>query len=244
MLKLIKLVLLPSIIIIALLALCVVVYFNEYMDYSSDLGKKNVEAQKKELLTNEKYKDLPEVAALREQLKQQDELKPASEHGNNESNNSNKKTSDTHATDADKGVFNKEIKTNTNATRYKDSEENIPSQAEIEQELINALISLRNEYNAQLNNLITLAAAEYEQIPSEQKGKKAMLELAKKYLELAKGLEAECDARVYALIIMAENELAKYGYASDVPQKAREEYEKQKEELRQELLDTVLSKIK
>jgi len=43
---------------------------------------------------------------------------------------------------------------------------------------------------------------------------------------------------------MAENELAKYGYASDVPQKAREGYEKQKEELRQELLDTVLSKIK
>lgn len=112
---------------------------------------------------------------------------------------------------------------------------NTPSKEEIENNLKQKLSALQGEYNGKLGGLIASAKGEYRQIASGQKsGSKS--QLAEKYLGLAKSLEAQCDARVYAAIAIAENDLQKYGYRSDIMGNARQEYQQQKKERRRQLL--------
>ncbi|MEW6698380.1 MAG: hypothetical protein ACOY35_02245 [Bacillota bacterium] len=119
-----------------------------------------------------------------------------------------------------------------------DNSDTIPSQKDIEKSLEQKLESLQGEYNSKINGLLAAARKEYTQIQTGQNsGSKT--ELAQKYLNLADGIEDQCDARVYAAIAYAENELAQYGYESDTPQKAREIYQQQKKERRKQLLSKI-----
>lgn len=109
------------------------------------------------------------------------------------------------------------------------------SQAEIENNLRQKLASLQGEYNSRINGLIASAKQEYIQIATGQKsGSKSAL--ARKYLGLANQLEAECDARVYAAIAYAEEQLAMYGYHSNVTDQARAAYQQAKKARRQYLM--------
>lgn len=130
-------------------------------------------------------------------------------------------------------------KPNTEAgSKEGDPSSNIPSQNDIENRLEQKLTALQGEYNSKIRGLLTAARKEYTQIQTDQNfGSKR--ELAQKYMDLAEGIEAQCDARVYAAIAYTENELARYGYESDTPQKAREIYQQQKKERRLQLFSKI-----
>lgn len=175
------------------------------------MDSKTKDEQKNELLTKKEFSDLPEVQALKEQEK---ELK----------------NGDALDAKAGQGVPSSDNKNTAQVTNDNSIK------ADIENRLKQKLSSLQGEYNANISGLIASAKKEYTQIASGQKsGSKAAL--AQKYLGLAQGLEAQCDARVYAAIAYAENELQEYGYQSSVPEQARQAYQQQKKERRQQLLN-------
>ena len=111
----------------------------------------------------------------------------------------------------------------------------VPSQADIENKLKQKLAALQSEYNGKISGLLAAARKEYSQIQSGQISV-SKRELAEKYIGLAESIEAQCDARVYAAIAYAENELIGYGYQSSVPGEARQVYQSTKSERRKQLL--------
>lgn len=115
----------------------------------------------------------------------------------------------------------------------------IPTQEEIEKKLQDKLISLRAEYTNKINDVIASAIVEYK----AAEGGENKQEIFNKYIELVRELELECDARVYATIAKAENKLMKYNYNTDIADIAREEYKRQKEEKRNQLLESFLNNL-
>lgn len=111
----------------------------------------------------------------------------------------------------------------------------VPSQADIENKLKQKLAALQSEYNSKISGLLAAARKEYSQIQSGQISV-SKRELAEKYIGLAENIEAQCDARVYAAIAYAENELIGYGYQSSVPGESRQVYQSTKSERRKQLL--------
>lgn len=101
------------------------------------------------------------------------------------------------------------------------------------------LISLRAEYTNKINDVIASAIVEYK----AAEGGENKQEIFNKYIELVRELELECDARVYATIAKAENKLMKYNYNTDIADIAREEYKRQKEEKRNQLLESFLNNL-
>lgn len=198
--SLIKKILLVLLILGAVLSIAGIYYFNNnVINSQSDLDKKSAEEQKKELLTNEEFKNLPEVVALEEQVSQM------------------------------------EKKDSTTTPKNANTNKSIPSQSNIENNLKEKLQSLQSEYNGRINGLVATAKKEYQQIQSGQKTE-SKTELAKKYVNMANGLETQCDARVYAAIAYAENQLQQYGYQSNYPEQARNVYQQTKKERRKQLL--------
>ncbi|GAB6179477.1 hypothetical protein JCM14036_07960 [Desulfotomaculum defluvii] len=190
------------------------IYFDRFvLNGTSELDTKTGEEQKTELLTKEEFAALPEVQELKEQEEQLERV-GVMEAGSGQAGASPGNKSTAQASDA------------------------APSKADIENRLKKKLVSLQGEYNGKLEGLIASAKGEYHQIVSGQrKGSKSAL--ADKYLNLAQGLEAQCDARVYAAIAFAENELQEYGYQSSMPEQARQTYQQQKKERRKQLLSKI-----
>lgn len=116
--------------------------------------------------------------------------------------------------------------------------ETVPSQSDIESNLKQKLSSLQAEYNGRLAGLISAAQNEYKKLETGQV-KESKIELAKKYITLADGLESQCDARVYAAITYAENELTRYGYDTGIAEEARKHYQQTKKERRNKLLNYI-----
>ncbi|WP_304542001.1 hypothetical protein [Desulforamulus aquiferis] len=188
--------------IIGVLLLSGLYYFKySFLNTESMMDAKDKAEQKKELLSNERFGNLPEVVELKEQMAQQE------------------KKNSPGGQDFDAG----------------ETAASVPSQGELEARLVQKMQSLQGEYNGKINSYIAAAKKEYEKIESGQitMSKKA---LAQKYIGLVEGMEAECDARVYAAIARAENELTSYGYSTDIADKARETYRQTKKQQRSQLL--------
>ena len=98
---------------------------------------------------------------------------------------------------------------------------------------------MRAEYTNKINDVIASAIVEYK----AAEGGENKQEIFNKYIELVRELELECDARVYATIAKAENKLMKYNYNTDIADIAREEYKRQKEEKRNQLLESFLNNL-
>ncbi|SHK76002.1 hypothetical protein [Desulforamulus aeronauticus] len=128
----------------------------------------------------------------------------------------------------------KEIIAGTNDQNKNSEAEGVdrPSQAKIEADLNQKLTSLQNDYNSKIAGLVNSAKKELD---SKQKGG-SKKELVQKYIGLSESLESQCDARVYAAINFAENELSKYGYQSSVPAQAKTVYQQTKKDRRMHLL--------
>jgi hypothetical protein len=118
--------------------------------------------------------------------------------------------------------------------------DSVLTKAEIESQLQQKLNNLQGEYNGKINGLLSSARSEYVQVKSGSKSG-SVGSLAKKYMNMGKALEAECDARVYAAIAYAENELAQYNYKSNIPEQARKTYKQSKDERRVQLFDKLAS---
>ena len=115
-------------------------------------------------------------------------------------------------------------------------EENTPlNQNAIESNLTQVLSRLDKEYTEKLKALIIQAKVEYSFI--KEKGEAGSLNaFIKKYFGLLKGLEQECDVRVYAALQLAESDLKRYGYNTTHVEEAREHYHKVKAERRKQLI--------
>ncbi|KJS15185.1 MAG: hypothetical protein VR69_14965 [Peptococcaceae bacterium BRH_c4b] len=172
---------------------------NYVLNAKSDLDSKT--AKEQELLSSDKFKDLPEVKALKQQV---DHLHEDSS-GNNVLDNK--------------------------------APNPIPSRQDIEKNLRKKMTALQSEYNGRLNGLISQAKSEYVQAKKEKK-KISNSQLAQKYMGLAEGVEAECDARAYAVIAYAENELTRYNYSAGIADEARKAYQQAKSQRRIDLLDS------
>lgn len=119
-----------------------------------------------------------------------------------------------------------------------DSVVTVPSKTSIENGLRAKLIALQSEYTGKLNRLVGQAKAEYVQICSG-KTRIGLDELARKYISIGSALESQCDARVYAAIAYAENQLVYYNYESSIPNQAREQYQTAKAQRRKAMLSSI-----
>ena len=114
----------------------------------------------------------------------------------------------------------------------------ILSKAAIENNLRTKLNSLQAEYTGRLNGLAGQAKSEYVGMRSK-KAKVNLDALANKYIGLAGGLEGQCDARVYAAIAYAENQLELFNYESSMPGQARRQYQTIKAQRRKSMLSSI-----
>ena len=186
--------------VIAILIFSGYLYVDNYvLNAKSDLDKKTVSEQEKQLLVNKEFADLPEVKALRQQLEQL-----------------NKEGSGDNTNPAADSAF-------------------VPSRQDIENGFRTKMAALQSEYNGRVNALIAQAKSEYVRARQENK-KISTSALAQKYIGLAGGVEAECDARAYAAIAYTENELSRYGYDTGITEDAREAYQQAKSQRKKELL--------
>lgn len=112
------------------------------------------------------------------------------------------------------------------------------TQQEIEGKLRQRMLVLQAEYNGRMNGLIASAKKEYIQLQSGQTNV-SKKDLLQKYLGMVEKLEAECDARIYATLAIAENQLDSQGLTSAVPDEARAAYRMAKKDKRQEILSKI-----
>ena len=89
-----------------------------------------------------------------------------------------------------------------------------------------------------MNALVGRAKAEYIQLRSGN-SKVELKALADKYIAMGNSLEAQCDARVYAAIAYAENQLEYFNHKSSVPGQARQQYLREKAQRRKNLLNSI-----
>lgn len=185
----------------------------------SDLDEKSETELQTALITEEEYQDLPEVEELKKQVSEMKGM------GSGEPS---------------QGALESPIPGVVSSVGEGGTQlgSNIPSQAEIEKKLRQKLSALQGEYSGRLGGLIGSAKREYRMIEAG-KSSISKRQLAEKYMGMAQGLEGQCDARVYAAIAYAENELARYGYQSSVPAQAKKTYQQTKAERRKQLLNKI-----
>ncbi len=99
-----------------------------------------------------------------------------------------------------------------------------PLQAQIEQKYTERLQSTGSSYEGRLNSLLASAVADY------QAAKKAdpnadITPLTNKYYAAGQALEAECDAKMYAILDAFENELRANSLPVDAAVRARAAYD-------------------
>jgi hypothetical protein len=210
-------------VIILLAGLLLAGYFlisHFFINAASELDAKTPEEQEQTLVESEQFGDLEEVAALKEQVELIEEGKSpivGKPSGGIENSNGS-------AGGADGGS--------------KDSGTRTSSKKSIETNLRSKMYALQAEYNGKLNALASRAKAEYVRLRSSN-SKVNLNVLASKYIGMGNSLEAQCDARVYAAIAFAENQLEYYSYQSSIPDKAREQYRREKAQRRKSMLNSI-----
>lgn len=100
-------------------------------------------------------------------------------------------------------------------------------QAAIEQKYTDRLQSVGSGYEARINSLLSSAVIEY-QAAKEGDPNADVSALAEQYLSAGRALEAECDARMYAILGEFENELRANSLPVDAAIRARSTYEAEK----------------
>lgn len=106
---------------------------------------------------------------------------------------------------------------------------------EIETRYINQLQETALSYEGKLNTLIACGWSEY-QASRNQGQKQSVLSLAKKYIGKGNALEAECDARFYAILNDFKSELVFNSLPTTTAEAAGKEYEKAKASRKRQLL--------
>lgn len=218
--------LLKIIVLLLLVGLAGYFLFNHFfINVASQMDKKTPEEQQQLLVGSDEYSDLEEVAALKEQLKRLEEGKPPLIEQDLEGSGSD--------SSGESRGGNPE-----NRDNYPESYSRAPSKQGIENSLRKKMSSLQSEYNGKLNALVGQAKAEYVRLRASD-SKVNVKDLANKYMAKGNSLEAQCDARVYAAIAYAENQLAFYNYKSAVPNEARKQYVKVKAQRRKSLMNSI-----
>lgn len=102
-----------------------------------------------------------------------------------------------------------------------------PLQAAIEQKYIDRLQSIGSGYEARINSLLSSAVIEY-QAAREDDPNADVSALAEQYLSAGRALEAECDAKMYAILGEFESELRANSLPVAAAFRARSTYEAEK----------------
>ena len=215
------------VILLALVVLAGYFLFNHFfINATSQLDEKTPEEQAQVLIGSDEYAGLEEVAALKEQLQRLKEGKsPVVEEGLEASGNGS----------SPQGSEGYPENLDNSRESYSRS---IPPKTAIENTLRTKMYSLQSEYNGKLNALVGQAKAEYVRLRASNSKVNAK-DLASKYIAKGNSLEAQCDARVYAAIAYAENQLRFYNYKSTVAREAREQYVQVKAQRRKSLMNSI-----
>ncbi|TEB08149.1 hypothetical protein Psch_01704 [Pelotomaculum schinkii] len=99
-----------------------------------------------------------------------------------------------------------------------------PLQAQIEQKYTARLQSTGSSYESRLNSLLASAAGDY-QAAKKADPNAGITPLTNKYYAAGQALEAECDAKMYAILDAFENELRANSLPVDAAVRARAAYD-------------------
>lgn len=83
-------------------------------------------------------------------------------------------------------------------------------------------------YNSKINSMVSKAKGEYKALSEEEKTVSNKVDIGMKYLDIALGLEDECDGVVYGLIADMEKELTRNEYSTEIISVVKEYYENEK----------------
>lgn len=107
-------------------------------------------------------------------------------------------------------------------------------QLEIENRHVARLRSIAGRYEGALNSLVAQAWSEYGAV--KDRGNRAVLGVAEKYLSAGNALESRCDAQFYSELSAFAAELRSHGYPTDTVELAKREYQYAKAARKQEIL--------
>jgi len=110
-----------------------------------------------------------------------------------------------------------------------------PLQVQIEQKYTQKLQSVGGSYEGRLNGLIATAISDYQAAKNADPNAD-ITPLVNKYYAEGQALQAECDAKVYAILDEFENELRANSLPTDAALNARATYEAAKSERARQLL--------
>ena len=110
-------------------------------------------------------------------------------------------------------------------------------QQEIETRYTAQLLSTAQDYEKQLNNLAITAWEEYTK--AQKEGKKISVQTAFTYIKEGQKLETECDNEIYTTLKNFESELRANSLPLDKAKLARQEYEREKTERKEAILEVL-----
>jgi len=104
------------------------------------------------------------------------------------------------------------------------------------------LISLQEEFDVKLSQLISSARRDYQQ--DDQKNSASVLKLTERYISAGKALEADCDSRFYNKLAAMEMELKANNLPTGVVEQTKNSYIILKNERRRQLIDKAMTNLR